>query len=244
MEPDDCDFYRLFDAMMFEPSKAKAMICDEPSLVGATNRSNETVIHWFVVENDIEKVKFLHECGAPIDSHALTEACSLGYLDMCELLLCYGKQISSKYLFFTKKIFPLLWFGFLASFVFQALMNGTYEKDLMFLVVPCIMAVFGFFLMKKIVWDLVDDVYDCGDSLLIKGRGVEERVPLANIMNVSASTNMNPPRITLRLVQPGKLGSEISFSPATPFTLNPFAKNPVAEDLIVRVDAARAKRAL
>ena len=154
------------------------------------------------------------------------------------------KQISSKYLFCTKKIFPLLWFGFLAFFVFLALMNGAYEKDPMFLVVPCIMAVFGFFLMKKIVWDLVDEVYDCGDSLLIKCRGIEERVPLTNITNVSASTNMNPPRITLRLVQPGKLGAEIAFSPATPFTLNPFAKNSVAEDLIVRVDKAREKRAL
>jgi hypothetical protein len=27
-----------------------------------------------------------------------------------------------------------------------------------------------------------------------------------------------------------------------PFTFNPFAKNPVAEDLIVRVDRARSKR--
>lgn len=153
------------------------------------------------------------------------------------------KKISSKYLFITKKIFPLFWFGFLAFFVFQALMQGTYEKDPMFLVVPCIMAVVGFFLMKKIVWDLVDEVYDCGDSLLIKNRGVEERVPLANIMNVSASINMNPPRITLRLVKPGRLGAEISFSPAASFTLNPFAKNPVAEDLIVRVDKARANRA-
>jgi len=154
------------------------------------------------------------------------------------------KQISSKSLFFTKKIFPLLWFGFLIFFVIQAIKSGAYEKDPMFLIVPCIMAVFGFLLMKKIVWDLVDEVYDCGDSLIVKGHGVEERIPLVNIMNVSASTNMNPPRITLRLVKPGRLGAEISFSPAAPFTLNPFAKNPISEDLIVRVDKARMKRAL
>jgi hypothetical protein len=62
-------------------------------------------------------------------------------------------------------------------------------------------------------------------------------------MNVSASTNMNPPRITLRLVQPGKFGSELAFSPTMSFTLNPFAKSGVAEDLIVRVDKARSRRA-
>jgi hypothetical protein len=154
------------------------------------------------------------------------------------------KKISSKYLFFYKKVFPLLWFGFLAFSIAEMLMNGSYEKELIFLVGPCIMAVFGFFLMKKLVWDLADEVYDCGDSLLVRNRGVEERVSFSSIMNVSASTNMNPPRITLRLVKPGKLGAEISFSPTAPFNLNPFAKNPVAEDLIVRVDKARSTRRL
>ena len=62
-------------------------------------------------------------------------------------------------------------------------------------------------------------------------------------MNVSASTMVNPPRVTLRLVQPGKFGSEVVFSPKTGFTLNPFAKSEVAEDLIERVDRARRYRA-
>src|SRR5688572_22818149 len=99
------------------------------------------------------------------------------------------KQISSKYLFFYKKVFPLLWFGFLVFFIAETFMNGAYEQTPMFVVGPCIMAVFGFFLMKKLVWDLMDEVYDCGDSLLVRNRGVEERVPFSSIMNVSASTN-------------------------------------------------------
>jgi len=84
----------------------------------------------------------------------------------------------------------------------------------------------------------------CGDFLLVKNRGEEDRVTLSNVMNVSASTNMNPPQITLRLVKPGKFGTEIAFSPTAGFALNPFAKNQVAEDLIVRVDRARSKRAV
>jgi hypothetical protein len=151
-------------------------------------------------------------------------------------------KISSKYTFLTKKGFPLLWFGVLAFIILQMVMTGTFKKDPMSLIGPCLMAVFGFFLMKKLVWDLVDEAYDCGNYLLVKNRGEEDRVPLSNIMNVSASTNMNPQRITLRLVKPGKFGGEISFSPAVSFTLNPFAKNKVAEDLIVRVDKARSTR--
>jgi len=123
-------------------------------------------------------------------------------------------------------------------------MTGAIEKDPVFVFGPAIMAVFGYLLMKKLVWDLVDEVYDCGDFLLVRNRGNEERVQLSNIMNVSASILVNPPRITLRLANPGKFGSEVAFSPVIGFTLNPFAKSVVAEDLIMRVDRARSKRSV
>jgi hypothetical protein len=151
-------------------------------------------------------------------------------------------RISSKYLFISKKVFPAIWFGSLALFLVPALSSGMYRKEPIVLIVPLVMAVFGFFLMKKLVWDLADEVYDCGDSLLVKNRDVEEDIPLSNVMNVSVSMYMNPSRITLRLVTPGKFGSDVSFSPIRTFSLNPFAKNQVAEDLIVRVDQARSKR--
>jgi hypothetical protein len=50
---------------------------------------------------------------------------------------------------------------------------------------------------------------------------------------------MNPPRITLKLARPGRFGDEVVFLPQKPFSFNVFAKNPIAEDLILRVDAAR-----
>jgi hypothetical protein len=90
----------------------------------------------------------------------------------------------------------------------------------------------------------VDEVYDCGDSLLIRNRGKEERINLSNIINVNVSSNTNPRRITLRLDKPGRLGNEIAFSPESRgFNINPFAKNEIGEDLIVRVDRARVTRA-
>ena len=113
----------------------------------------------------------------------------------------------------------------------------------MVIVIPCIMAVAGFIMFRKLLWDLADEVLDGGDFLRVRYRSEEEDVPLSNIMNVSASTYINPPRVALRLVEAGKFGSEIVFSPKKPFTLNPFARNEVVEDIIERVYKARSPRA-
>ena len=152
-------------------------------------------------------------------------------------------KISSGYTAFIKKVFPVFWFGFVGLFLVIAISTGGYVKNPMLVIAPCALAVFGYFIFKKLVFDLVDEVYDCGDYLLIRNGGEEDHLALSNIMNVNTSTYTNPPRITLRLVNPGKFGTEVAFSPLRPFSLNPFTKNRVAEDLIVRVDKARSRRA-
>ena len=154
------------------------------------------------------------------------------------------KQISSKWTFYHKRIFPVFWFGFLGLFILIGFFSGDPAQKPMFLLIPVVMALVGFFLVKKLTWDLVDEVFDCGDTLLIKNRGQETLVPLSNIMNVSVSSYVNPPRITLKLISPVSLGDEIAFSPVTGLRLNPFSKNQVAEDLIVRVHRAKSGRAV
>jgi hypothetical protein len=153
------------------------------------------------------------------------------------------KKISSGSTSFHKRVFPFLWYGALAAFVAVGVLDRAWEKDVSFLVIPCVMAVIGYFVMKKMVWDLADEVYDCGDTLLVRMQGLEERVALANVINVNSSTRSNPQRITLRLATPGRFGNEISFAPVVSFSLNPLVRNAVAEDLIVRVDRARSRRA-
>jgi hypothetical protein len=144
---------------------------------------------------------------------------------------------------FYKYAFPLIWLGFLAFVVAVIVGDGAAAKDPIALIVPCVLALVGTLVFKRLIWDLVDSVLDGGDYLLVKNRGVEERIPLANIMNISASTITNPPRITMRLVSPGLLGSEITFSPIKPFSLVPFARNAIADDLILRVHNAKGRRA-
>jgi hypothetical protein len=152
------------------------------------------------------------------------------------------KRISSSMTFVSKRVFPAIWLGVVAIFLVVAVTSGAGARSFIFIIPPLVMIVFGVVLFRRLVWDLVDEVYDCGDSLLVRNRGREYVVPISEIMNVSASMLMNPPRITLRLANPGELGPDVTFMPPRTFSFNPFAKSEVAEDLIERVDRARRER--
>ncbi len=106
-----------------------------------------------------------------------------------------------------------------------------------FLIVPIVMAVFGYVLMKKIIFDLADEVTDGGNFLMVRFGKIQENIALANIMNVSYSVMMNPPRVTLTLRQPCRFGKEVSFSP--PISWIPFSKSAIITELIERIDASR-----
>jgi hypothetical protein len=151
------------------------------------------------------------------------------------------ETISSGQTFFIKRVFPAFWFLFLVLFIGIDGFVGAGWKQPQFLMVPAIMVVFGAIMFRKLVWDLADEVRDGGDYLLVRRGRIEERLPLEDVMNVSMSQFTNPRRLTLRLRTPGKLGDEVTFIPKSPFQLNPFARNPVAEKLIARVDRLRNK---
>jgi hypothetical protein len=148
------------------------------------------------------------------------------------------KRISSRTTFFTKRVFPVIWFGFLVLFVASTLSKkSSGGLPVAFFIMPAFMAAFGYFIMKKLVFDLADEVFDAGDALVVRFGSEQERIPLSEIINVSYSYMVNPPRITLTLRTPGNFGKEVSFSPPTTFV--PFAKSPIVADLIERVDVAR-----
>jgi len=104
-------------------------------------------------------------------------------------------------------------------------------------IVPALLLIFGYFLCRKLIFDLVDYVYDCGDVLLVKNGGKEDRIPLSNIMNVSYAYFMNPPRVTLSLRTESSFGKEISF--AAPVRFAPFSKSALIENLILKIDQQR-----
>lgn len=151
-------------------------------------------------------------------------------------------RISSALTGFYKRAFPLLLIGFVAI-ILTVVFQDEEARDALPVVAVAITLMFTLWavLFKRLIWDLVDEVEDHGDYLLVRNRGDEERIALANIMNISASTFINPPRVTLRLVKPGRFGSEVTFSPAKRFSLNPFATHPIVDDLVERAHRARSR---
>jgi hypothetical protein len=150
------------------------------------------------------------------------------------------RRISSRATFYYKRIFPIMWFGLLALFVVGALVyasDAVQYQPSFFLVIPIGMAIVGFFIMKFLVFDLVDEVLDDGDALIIRNGSQEERVPFSEIMNVSYSMMVNPPRVTLSLRRPSRFGAKVTF--CAPLRFIPFSPSPIIDDLIARIDAKR-----
>jgi hypothetical protein len=152
-------------------------------------------------------------------------------------------RISSRLTFVTKRVFPAMWIGIIAaSFGATTFISARshVHVPIQFWIIPLVMAGIGYFIMKNLVFDLADEVWDAGSELVVKNKGQEAHVAIADIVNVSYSVATNPQRVTLALRQPTAFGTEVTF--AAPTTWVPFAKSPIIEELIKRVDMARGSR--
>jgi len=149
--------------------------------------------------------------------------------------------MSSKMTFFYKRVFPVIWFGFLAVFFLVALVKGSPAdpiSNLPSLIIPVVMAIIGYQIMKKMAFH--DQVFDLGDALLVRNGGQEERIALADIKNVNFFPYMSPPQVTLSLRRASVFGDTIVF--CAPARLMPLSPSPTIEKLIDRIDAARRER--
>lgn len=154
-----------------------------------------------------------------------------------------GKRISSRNTYFMKRVFPLVMFGALALFVTLTFGAALHQPNFPYpvLIVPLFMVGVFYFVFRRLIFDLADEVVDEGDALRVRFGSEEERIPLAQIINVSYAGMTNPPRITLTLRNPGRFGREVSFSPVQRLAESLSGKNPLVNDLIARVDAARQR---
>ena len=109
-----------------------------------------------------------------------------------------------------------------------------------FLVVPVVLAIVGYQFMKRMAFNLVDEVFDLGDALLVRSGGQEERIALADIKNVNFFPYMSPPQVTLSLRRPSAFGDTVVF--CAPMRMMPLSQNPTVVKLIDRIDAARRER--
>ena len=153
-----------------------------------------------------------------------------------------ARRISSRQTFFVKRVFPVLWFGIVVVSLAAGLAAVRAGKAVPApaFIVPLLLFVVGYAVMRRLVHDLADEVFDEGDALRVRFGSDEERIALADIINVGYTQFVNPPRITLTLRQPGRFGREVSFSPPQSF-FAPFVRNRLASELIERVEAARRR---
>ena len=99
------------------------------------------------------------------------------------------------------------------------------------------MSFMGFMLLKKMVWDLADEVYDNGDSLVFRKGRIEQIVRLKDIINIDYTHMGSPERVVVHTREKGTIGNELAFS--VPMRLNFFKKDPYVRELIDRVDKSK-----
>ena len=146
------------------------------------------------------------------------------------------KKISGS-TFLLKKLIPTLVFIFLGLNMIVLFLPGTEESPKLLKIAPLILACLAYLFFKKTAWDLADIVYDNGDELIFHKGRKEQRVNLRDIINISYSSFNSPQRIEIHLKSNGEIGKMLVFRP--PIRLIPFGKNPLALELIERVESAK-----
>src|SRR5262245_38404205 len=92
-------------------------------------------------------------------------SCCAGWPSNCEDAM---ERISSSKTFFMKRILPAMWLGIVAISLVVGVATGTWRKEPVIVIQPLVMAAFGYFLFRKLVWDLADEVRDAGTHLLVR----------------------------------------------------------------------------
>jgi hypothetical protein len=98
---------------------------------------------------------------------------------------------------------------------------------------------YGYLFMRSAVFDLADEVFDDGDALLVRFGKTKHRIALTEIVNVSYSPTMSPPRVVLALRETLKFGKQVAFS--APITLIPFTKSAVISELVEHINVSKKR---
>jgi hypothetical protein len=147
------------------------------------------------------------------------------------------KLISKKGMASFYKASPLVALGFGVFFVLFIVSKADHLGDAVPVVIFFLVA---FFVLKLSFKNIVEEVYDCGDFLLIKNNHTEEKIPFKNIENITYSRQQRGGiLITLHLLYPGKFGSRITFIPNQGRTYL-FKKPSIVEELLQRAKTAKS----
>jgi len=151
------------------------------------------------------------------------------------------KKISSSATFYLKRVAPFLSLAGLLVFVGVMLAQGKLEEMWWVLLGFVVLTVATGFVIYRRILCLADEVFDHGDYFVVRRGSVQEKVRLSDVVHVAFKRTQNARRVVLKLARPGPFGDEVVFVPPMSFRWNPFATDPLEEDLVRRVDAERRK---
>lgn len=124
-------------------------------------------------------------------------------------------RLSSRLTFVFKRVVPWLWFIIVASFIVEAVRIGIVQQDVntaaLIVGFAAFMALFGGLIILWFMRDFVDEVWDCGDGLLIRNKGREERISFEDCDALENHWPAGIPRVTLWLRRDSTFGTEIAF---------------------------------
>ncbi len=130
-----------------------------------------------------------------------------------------------------------MWFGCIAFFLIVTIAKSAHDSIMVTIGILTFMGIMGFMMFRKMVWDLADEVYDTGDSLVFRRGRIEQIVRLKDIVNIDYSHMGSPERVVVHARETGEIGNELAFP--LPMRFNFFKKAPYVRELIERVDASR-----
>src|SRR5262249_55747223 len=86
----------------------------------------------------------------------------------------------------------------MCGFGLVSVLRDRQVSNVPFLIVLLLLAVFAYRFMKKLVFNLADEVLDAGNALVVRSGGQEERIALFHIQNVNYSPTLARPRSPCR----------------------------------------------
>jgi hypothetical protein len=137
-------------------------------------------------------------------------------------------------------------FGFLLVFAvgpFVApLIGGTVTgSPFVFVAFTLAMGIAFYFQTKKMIFDLADEVLDDGDWLVVRKGRHEDRIALADIMNLNYSLFWEFIASDLIAEKTKRVRHPRQLSRTRPFwtAIWPFSQPPIVDELVERIDAKR-----